>query len=165
MNERKSLNWICAELRRARTEEDGQALVEFALVIVFATSVIIGMIGLARAVYVYEFVAHAAREGSRYAMVRGGGCKFLPSDCPASAAEIQAYVKTLINSNGLDSSALADPQVSWLQGPSNDPNCSSDMNPGCTVEVQVTYNFQFNLPFFPTITYPMTSTSEMIISQ
>ena len=38
-------------------------------------------------------------------------------------------------------------------------------NPGCAVQVHVTYNFKFILPFLPTSTYAMQSTSEMIISQ
>jgi hypothetical protein len=39
------------------------------------------------------------------------------------------------------------------------------LNPGCAMQVQVTYNFKFILPFLPKGMYTMDSTSEMIISQ
>jgi hypothetical protein len=38
-------------------------------------------------------------------------------------------------------------------------------NPGCAVQVVVTYQFKFILPFMPKSTYSMKSTSEMVISR
>jgi hypothetical protein len=38
-------------------------------------------------------------------------------------------------------------------------------SPGCMVQVQVQYPFQFDLPLLPTGTYQMSSTAAMVISQ
>jgi Flp pilus assembly protein TadG len=152
---------IRAEFGRAAKEEHGQNLVEFALVITVVLMMIFGIIDFGRALYTYHFVAHAAREGSRYAMVRGADCQL--TNC--TEGDIQNYVKSLANGNGLDLSAMADPQVSWSEGSSSDASCPTDHNPGCVVQVQVSYNFKFIFPLLPTLTYPMTSTSQMVISQ
>ena len=54
----------------------------------------------------------------------------------------------------------------WVVPPGKSNSCNKfPKNPGCAVQVQVTYNFKFVLPFLQTSTYRMKSTSEMIISQ
>lgn len=162
MRVRKSASGTGAGFGRCAMDERGQNLVEFALVLILALTIIFGVIDFARALYAYEFVAHAAREGTRYAMVRGAQCQ--QTDC--SMTGIQTYVKSLANNIGLDPSAMADPQVTWPSASYNNPSCATTYNnPGCVVQVQVTYNFKFIFPFLPTITYPMISTSQMVIAQ
>lgn len=49
----------------------GQAMVEFSLVFVTFLMLMVGLFELGRVVWIYTTVAHAARQGARYAMVRG----------------------------------------------------------------------------------------------
>jgi Flp pilus assembly protein TadG len=48
-------------------------MVEFSLVFIIFLMLMVGLFELGRAVWIYETVAHAARQGARYAMVRGNG--------------------------------------------------------------------------------------------
>src|ERR1700722_17088172 len=128
---------------------------------------IFGVIEFGRALYTYHFVSYAAREASRWASVRGRSCKVYGSvACPASAADVDDYV-TSITPPGIDknsASLLVDTE--WVAPPGHGNNCGAyPKNPGCSVQVTVIYNFKFILPFMPSSTYAMKSTSEMVISQ
>lgn len=107
---------------------------------------------LSRALYCYHFIADAAREGTRYAMVRGATCTSYSSACPASATDIENYIQNVpagINPQGLTVT------TTWI------PNNS----PGSVVQVQVQYSFQ---PIFPLVrksALVMTSSSQVVISQ
>lgn len=46
-------------------------MVEFSLVFIIFLMLMVGLFEFGRAVWIYETVAHAARQGARYAMVRG----------------------------------------------------------------------------------------------
>lgn len=48
-------------------------MVEFSLVFIIFLMLMVGLFELGRAVWIYETVAHAARQGARYAMVNGSG--------------------------------------------------------------------------------------------
>lgn len=144
----------------------GNTLTEFAFVIPFLLTGIFGVIEFGRALYAYHFVSDAAREASRWASVRGRGCNAWPQSCPASAADVQNYVVSIappgINTDPLKLLA----NTSWVAPPGKGNFCRSfPNNPGCAVQVEVTYQFKFILPFLPTSTYSMKSTSEMVISQ
>jgi Flp pilus assembly protein TadG len=156
-------------------------LLEFALVAVVLLMMLFGIIDFARALYTYHFVANAAREGARYAIVRGANCNALLPGCPANAGNIQTYVEGLASGIGIDPNSLV-VNPTW---PSLTPNpavatCTANAttglsdNPGCIVQVQVQYPFNFILPLLPKTTCPignttasicMTSTSQMVISQ
>jgi Flp pilus assembly protein TadG len=59
-------------LRRVvRSEESGQSLVEFALVVPILLLIITGLFDVARATWQENTLAYAAREGTRYAIVHG----------------------------------------------------------------------------------------------
>ena len=47
----------------------GQSMVEFSLVFVLFITMMAGMFEFGRALWVYTTLAHATREGARYAMV------------------------------------------------------------------------------------------------
>ena len=115
---------------------------------------------------VRDFAPVAAREASRWASVRGFQCNHALSGCIAGPADIQNYVTSIVPP-GIDSSPQSLAVTSkWLPPPGNPASCfGPPNNPGCAVQVQVTYNFKFILPFLPKSTYSMRSTSEMIISQ
>jgi Flp pilus assembly protein TadG len=143
----------------------GSTLVEFAFLIPILFALVFGIIDFGRALYSYHFVSNAAREATRWASVRGRDCNGL-NDCPAAAADVSAYVASTAPM-GIDKSpSKLSVTTNWVMPPNNLLICTTyPTNPGCAVQVQVSYQFKFILPFLPTSGYRMTSTSEMIISQ
>lgn len=76
-------------MRRSRQDE-GQALVEFALILPVLLMLILGLFDVARAVWQENTLAYAAREGTRFAIVHGSA-----SDSPATQAS-HAAVDTVV---------------------------------------------------------------------
>jgi Flp pilus assembly protein TadG len=152
-------------LHRARSES-GAAIVEFALSAAVLLTVIFGMFAMCTALYSYHFVSEAAREGSRYAMVRGSGCstygKFT-SNCPTTSAEVQTYVQSL-DYPGITSTNLTVTTTWPTTGSACTPTVTPCNNPGNLVKVVVSYQFPLSIPFIPTSTLTMTSTSQMVIA-
>ncbi|MGB0035805.1 MAG: TadE family protein [Candidatus Acidiferrales bacterium] len=138
--------------RRSKFTERGSHLVEFALSVTLLFTFIFGIMDFSRAMYAYHFVANAARDGTRYAMVRGATCKAWTTACPASASDVQTYLKNV--PLGIDPTAIT-VTTSW----------TPDNNPGSVVQVQVQYKFKFILRPLPTSTLTMTSSSQTVISQ
>jgi Flp pilus assembly protein TadG len=143
---------------------------------------IFGIVDFGEALYAYHFVANAAREGTRYAIVRGSSCTGLSGGCPASSSDIQSYVQNLASGIGINSNSVTIDTTSsdvWPgTGPSGSCNTTEGNNsPGCIVQVKVVYPFNFAIPLLPTHACPlptggtttanicMSSTSEMVISQ
>jgi hypothetical protein len=128
---------------------------------------LIGLMKICMAVYTYHFVSEAAREGSRYAIVRGSACTNFPSACPAvtDGSDLSTYVKSL-SYPGITSSAMTVTSsysgfpVGVICTPSSACN-----NPGNLVTVHVQYAFPLSIPFIGSRTLNMTSTSAMVISQ
>jgi Flp pilus assembly protein TadG len=151
---------------RASASAHGNTLTEFAFVLPLLVMVIFGVIDFGRALYAYHFVSDAAREASRWASVRGNQCDPGLPGCKAGQKEVQDYVASIVPP-GIDSSPQAlSVTAAWVAPPGKVGTCNVfPNNPGCAVQVQVTYNFKFILPFLPKSTYAMKSTSEMIISQ
>ncbi len=143
-------------------ESEGATLLETAISLAILLTMTFGIIEVGLALYSYNFIAEAAREGSRYAMVRGSYCT---SPCTvATNASVQTYVQNL-GYPGLNSSNLT-ATTTWPDtGASCTPSVTPCNNPGNNVMVNVTYSFPWNIPFIPSRTLTMTSTSEVIISQ
>jgi Flp pilus assembly protein TadG len=143
----------------------GATLVEFAFLIPLLFALVFGIIDFGRALYSYHFVSNAAREASRWASVRGRDCSGL-SDCHAAASDVSAYVAS-IAPVGIDANpSRLSTVTTWVAPPNNLTICAAfPTNPGCSVQVQVNYQFKFVLPFLPASGINMTSTSQMIISQ
>jgi len=59
-------------MRLVRRGERGQSLVEFTIVIPIFLAMLFGIFDLGRVVWANNSLAQAAREGARYAIVRGG---------------------------------------------------------------------------------------------
>ncbi len=150
--------------RRGKSAQRGSAILEFAYTMVIAFVLIFAMIDFARALYSYHFISEAAREGTRFASVRGALCSNSANPCPAQPDDIVTFVKQLVP-DGIDPTKVnVNPQ--WPVGGSN--------YPGRPVQVQVTYDFSFIFPFdfykLPPISFlansiHMSSTSEMVISR
>ena len=154
--------------------ECGNNLIEYAIVFMFFISMLLGIVDFSRALYSYHFLSNAAREATRWAAVNGAACGAQsPSNpagdnsCngvggmnngPASESDIQTYV-TNITPPGVDSTKLTT-TASW---PGTGAVCAVPKNPGCPVEVQVSYPFNFVVPFIRTTPLTISSSSEMII--
>lgn len=71
-------------------------MVEFSLVFITFLMLMVGLFEFGRAVWIYETVAHAARQGARYAMVRGNNGA---PDSAALIASVKAQAVGLTNSD------------------------------------------------------------------
>jgi Flp pilus assembly protein TadG len=134
------------------TRERGSAVIEFAAVFTVLFMFLFAIMDLSRALYCYHFIANAAREGTRYAMVRGSTCTSWTTACPASSTDIQNYLKSV--PAGINPASLT---VTTTWTPNN--------TPGSVVQVQVQYSFQPIFPLLPKAALVMTSSSQMVISQ
>jgi Flp pilus assembly protein TadG len=144
-----------------RANQRGTAMFEYAIVVLISLMMLFGIVDFGRALYAYHFISNAAREGTRFASVRGNTCTFFASDCPATRGQIRAFVKNV--PQGIDAAALT--VTPNFTNPNGLPVCGSSQNyPGCGVQVRVDYNFRFIFPLMP-VPIAMSSTSEMIISR
>jgi len=175
-------------LRRLRGEE-GSGLVEYALIFILFVTMLLGIMDFCRMLYAYHFVSNAAREATRWASVNGSTCQD-DSSCngtspmnsgPASLTDVQSYVNALAVPAGINTSSgcgstgnssCLTTTPTWNPAGSNGPTiCSTAVNgsgptpnyPGCTVDVQVSYSFNFLFPLVHISPVTLSSTSEMVI--
>ena len=153
------------ELRKlllpARARERGSTTLESAVMISVLLVMLFGVIGFGNALYTYHFVSNTAREATRWASVRGHSCT---GGCEASSGDVNTYVQSLSTGIGLDPTKVTT-TTTWVAPPGNLAICTSPPNsPGCVVQVQVQYSFQFLFPLLPS-GFAMQSTSQMVISQ
>jgi Flp pilus assembly protein TadG len=153
-------------MRVARDKKRGSTLVEFAFVLPLLKALVFGVIDFGRALYSYHFVSNAAREATRWASVRGSDCTAY-STCNAGQPEVSDYVVSIAPAGIDTSSSRLLVTTNFVPPPNTLPICLVPPGnyPGCAVQVQVSYQFKFVLPFLPSSGIAMTSTSEMIISQ
>jgi Flp pilus assembly protein TadG len=160
--------------RKRRISKRGSALVEFALASIILLTFLFGIIDFCRALYAYQFVNYAARQGARYAMVRGSlSCPPYVaagvSHCNASASDIQNYVRSL-NLPGIDPNQITINTTTGYVWPGTGPGCNTGggaavNSPGCPVKVLVAYNYVPTIPFLSARTLTMRADSQMVISQ
>jgi Flp pilus assembly protein TadG len=145
--------------------ERGSASIEFAASAIVFFMTLIGLMKLCLAVYTFHFVSEAAREGARYAMVRGSSCSGFGSACPASKTDIQNYVQAL-SYPGISSAAetVTTTYAAYPTGYSCTPSSTCN-NPGNLATIKVSYAFPLSIPFMTKRTYTMTSTAAVVISQ
>ncbi len=145
----------------------GQAFFEVLVSLIVFITMLLAVIQMGLAAYSYHFISEAAREGARWAMVRGSACTSFSSACPATAAQIQSYV-TGLGYPGINSAASAMTVTASWCGPvsSTPPACSTGTNaPGQIVRVAIQYKFPVGIPFVPASTITMNAMSQMVISQ
>jgi Flp pilus assembly protein TadG len=163
-----------SEKRRRARSEAGSSLVEFAFSATILIGVVFGMMAMCTGLYIYHFISEAAREGTRYAMVRGSSCgtySGFTSACPATAAQIQTYVQNL-DYPGIVPSRMTVSTTWPTTGSACTPTVTPCNNPGNLVRVTVTYSYGLSLPSFShllaltfaTRTLSLTSTSQMVIA-
>jgi len=168
---------VISRLRRVAAVDNGIAIVEMALSSAVLFAMFFGVFEISLASYTSHYVADAAREGARFAIVRGStSCANTPnlSNCKASTDTIAAYVKGLTYP-GINSANLT-VNVSYLTGTADTSSgsllttwatCSSGTCnvPGNMVNVNVTYAFGLSVPFVPRKTINVSSTSQMVVQQ
>lgn len=174
----KCLNQLGRPRRYAKASgdirsEEGATIVATALASTILLCFFIGVFEMSLALYNYHLVCDAAREATRYAIVRGSAsCTNSPnlSNCNATSAEIQSYVQGL----GYPNSGQLTVTTTWLSAASSGSPatttwsaCSSGTcnAPGNLVNVVVTEVFPLNVPFISKLTLNLSSTSQMVISQ
>jgi Flp pilus assembly protein TadG len=151
----------------ARRRERGASLPETAIIMAVLLAMMFGIIDFGRALYTYSFVAQLARQGARWAIVRGADCTAYSSACPAAkgSTDIQPYIQSL-NEGAMNGSQIQ-ANLQFSSNSANCPNASAGLpsnKPGCIAQVTVSYPFSFMLPWVPNTTITMTSTSQMIIA-
>ena len=128
-------------MRRLRFRDArGATLVEFALASTLFFTITFGTIEFGRMILDYNIVSNAAREGVRYAIVRGAS-----SGRAASANDVATYVAS--RSAGLLQASNV--TVSW---PTNNAT-------GSVVQVQVQYSFTPIVTLLPQTGINLTSTT------
>ncbi len=160
-------------LSRIWRDEQGSNLVESGLSSALFFLVLFGVFELCWLFYAYHYVAFAAREGSRYSIVRGSySCTNTPNltNCDATSDEIGTYVKDLgyggINPDNITvtvntlASSNSSGTTTWSS--CGDMSCNA---PGDQVEVTVNYAFPLKVPFWQDGTFNVSSTSKMVIAQ
>jgi Flp pilus assembly protein TadG len=153
-------------------EDDGQTLVEFSISAFVLFMAMLGIMDFSRALYTYHFVSFAAQEGTRYAMVRGADwsptCASASSyGCQASAANITSYVQSLAPPGVTASKINVTPTWPKVNADGTSSGCSAtatENSQGCMVKVQVTYSFQFLMPFISKSALTMSATSERVVA-
>jgi Flp pilus assembly protein TadG len=166
------------KLRRRPPAEAGSALVEFGLIFIVFMTIVMGINGFGSALYAYHFVSHAAREATRYAVVRGSTCYTDDQSCvasnsasgitgPTTKADVQAFVKQYAPS-GIDTSKISFPLICGVSDggkcAASPASCTTANAPGCTVSVTVSYNYNYIFPLLPSGALTLSSTSEMVIA-
>jgi hypothetical protein len=152
--------------------EEGSVIMETAMSSIILLTFMFGVIETGFALYSYHFISEAAREGTRYAIVRGSS---LGTNCTApgpptciaqggnDTGDIATYVKNLgfpgINPNNMTVNSAWSAYANGSSCPATGP-CNS---PGNLITITVTYNFPLTVPFIPAHTYAMSSTAAMII--
>jgi Flp pilus assembly protein TadG len=143
--------------------ESGSSAVEMAISLPIMLCVLFAIMEFGYALYTYNVVAESAREGSRWASVRGSACTG-GYECNANFFQIRQYVQNL----GYPGVNPAQMHVRTEWCPVGGPCFFSFFPanyPGNTVKVTVTYPFTLSIPFVPQELWTFSSTSQMVISQ
>jgi len=152
------------------SRQRGSTVAEFAWVFPLLLITLGAIWDFGRAMYAYHFIANAARQGARWASVRGSssfeGCPTASTPCPATAAQIQSYVQSLAPPGMYYNSGATLGQTGFLginstSAPSNPCSPASASNfpwPGCgadgTVNTSGASNYSQYSPCSPLVISP-----------
>lgn len=141
-----------------RGRERGQSLVEFSIIGIAFFIMVFGMIDAGRAVWNYNTLSHATREGTRYAIVHGADSSnpsgpdsenfTPPSDDVMVRETIEKY------GSGLDPGRLT-VTSEWLDGSNARGN---------NVKVTSSYEYEPMFNFFGALSFTLSSSSTMQIT-
>jgi Flp pilus assembly protein TadG len=141
--------------RRIRPSSRGQGLVEFALILPVLILIFMGVFDFGRAIYAYNSVSNAAREGARVGIVdqgTGAGGAY-------NAAIEAANQATALGLNPTDPNQV---QVTFPTS----TQCPT-LEVGCPIRVRVQYQFSAITPIIGRIIGPITvgSTTELPVER
>jgi Flp pilus assembly protein TadG len=125
----------------------GSAAIESALTLLTLMFFLIAILEAGRLVWTYNSLAYVAREGTRYAIVRGSA-----STAPATNTSVDTYVTTRAAGIGLDTTKMTTPFTTGAGGA-----------PGTNVRVVVPYTYSMFTTLFRSTAINLTSTSQMVI--
>ncbi|MGB6690355.1 MAG: TadE/TadG family type IV pilus assembly protein [Terracidiphilus sp.] len=147
---------IAAMVAAMVRDDEGQSLVEFAISSTVLLTFIFCMAEATLAYYSYDMISESAREGTRYAMVRGSSCTTSGnSSCEVTASQVNSYVAD-----------LGWPNLGGGTVTVNTTYPDGNENPQTSrVKVSIQYVFPINLPFVPSHSITMNASSEAYIIQ
>jgi Flp pilus assembly protein TadG len=156
-----------------RRDQRGSSLIEFAFCASLMLMTVFGIMNVSQAIYVDHFVVAAARQGVRYAIVRGSAftgstCTSVTTvSCAATSANVVTYVKSLAPVG--TSLARITVTPTWSGKDASGAVCINAVRLantfGCVVTVTVSYSYGLTFPFLPRKSMALSSTSAMTISQ
>jgi Flp pilus assembly protein TadG len=143
---------------RVRSEL-GEALVEFAVATILIVTAILGQVDFGRWLFAYNAVSKTARQGVRYAAVRG----YTAGADTATAADIQSYVAT----QSLGHVTTGNVTVKTIDAAgTNEADWPTNDKPGRLVKITATYTFTPTvLPWLPQAARTVSSTAYMVIAR
>lgn len=157
--------------QHGQRRDRGQALVEFAVVFPVIVLILFAVFDFGRAVYAYNTIANAAREGARVAAVNqvvttNTSCtENMPVESTTNPHwSVKACAAASAVSLGVQTSAVT---VSYAAPANTDIVCSPTIDVGCIASVTVTYTWH---PMTPVISalfnqITLTSTSQVPVER
>ena len=142
-----------------RAGERGQSLVEFSLVFPIIVLLIVGFFEIGRAVFAYNMIASAARQGVRVATVNQLSDV---TDCDATRPVEDPYEPhwsirgCAIAAGTVIGLKTANISVAYAAPPGTTLDCDPTLHVGCIATVTVTYNFTIATPFINRLIGPFT---------
>lgn len=170
------MSWLVTT-RRFCGAGQGETLIEFAISAVITLSLLFAVMDLSRALYTYHFISFAAEQGARFAEVHGSGwtsgCSSstgttyaAPLGCTASKFDIQTYVQSLTPPAVTKANVTVNPQWLGKDINGNSSICGTTKNKaGCLVQVSVSYQFSYMVPFLPAAAQTMSATAQAVITE
>lgn len=136
---------------RKRNQRAGSSLVEFTLVGIPMIFVLMSTFEMGRGMWIYHSVAHAVKEGTRYAAVHGASCSPPDNDCLKSTADVARRIRnSAIGLNPAQMSVTFTPGVGgattrtlseWMNETATWPPSGAN-TPGQNIQITATYPFQ-----------------------
>jgi Flp pilus assembly protein TadG len=138
-------------MRLIHRKRNGQGIVEFALVFPIFIMLLLGVFDIGRAVFAYNEITNAAREGVRIAMVN------------QDSASIQDRILSQTSGTTVEECVFFLESPSTFQtcnkGTTTPPNQCAAMKVGCIVHVEVWTNYTAITPIVGNFLGPMTLTA------
>ena len=142
-----------------RHRSDGQSLVEFALVFPIIVLLIAGFVEIGRAVFAYNTIANAARQGVRVATVNQLDDV---TECDTTRPVEDPFEPhwsirgCAITAAGMLGITTANVSIGYEAPPDTQLDCDPKIHIGCIATVTVTYDFTIATPFVSTLIGPFT---------
>ena len=156
--------------RRGRRRGTGQSLVEFALVFPIIVLLVAAFAEIGRAVFAYNTIANAARQGARVAVVNQLEDV---TNCDASRPvedpyephwSIRGCAIVAASTLGITTDNIT---IEYRTPPDTSLSCDPVLHIGCLAAITVTYDYSISTPFVSMLIegFTMSQTSEMPVER